>query len=325
MMASFWTPSISGALIVLFCATAGASAFGYDDVISFYRSRSQAADASSFSSLAHNHIHHRSSSVNLVASLLHTTPRTTRTSLYAKKSKKTTSKKKKSGGGGFGAANSSASTSSTVTTISADKDSLEKQWDSFASTTNLEIRPVLDEDDPNYRKFEVTDVFVRVGSSTTTVDASSGANACRDDTVTNDKAATGWYRVGKVVAADDIAMEASLSLQRGLILWTAAHMWPELVAKGGKKGAQLLELGYMRATMYMASDSDPPLDDEEADELKIVTRASSDLVKGISPKDIGFRPDFNPPGFTYKRREKAAMKKKKSNMEEILEVGVGDQ
>ena len=44
---------------------------------------------------------------------------------------------------------------------------------------------MLDEEDPNYRKFEVADVFVRVGSGTasTTIDA-------------NDKPATGWYRVG---------------------------------------------------------------------------------------------------------------------------------
>ena len=309
-MTMVWTSPILSALILLSSVNAGASAFGPVDVTSFYRSGPHAADAhaSQSSSLAHNHLNHRSSSVNLV-SLLHASPRTTRTSLHAKKSKRTT--QKKSGGGGFGAAKSSASTSSAITTISADKDILEKQWDHFASITDLEIRPVLDEDDPNYRPFEVADVFVRVGSGTT-IDA-------------NNKPATGWYRVGKVVAADDISMEASLSLQRGLIFWTAAHMWPELVAKGGKKGAQLLELGFMGATMYMASDSDPPLDGEEADELQIVTRAPSDSIIGISPKDIGFRPDFNPPGFTYKRREKAAMKKKKSNMEEILEVGVEDQ
>ena len=307
-MTTFWTSPILGALILFSSATTGASAFGHVDVTSFYRSGSHAADAHASQSVL---LDHQLSSVYLV-SLLKTAPRTTRTSLRAKKSKKTT--QKKSGGGGFGAAKSVPSTSATITTISADKDSLEKQWDCFASITDLEIRPVLDEEDPNYRKFEVADVFVRVGSGT----ASTAIDA-------NVKPATGWYRVGKVVAADGIAMEASLSLHRGLIFWTAAHMWPELVAKGGKKGAQLLELGFMGATMNMASDSDPPLDDDEADDLQIVTRASSDLVKGISPKDIGFRPDFNPPGFTYKRREKAAMKKKKSNMEEILEVGVGDQ
>lgn len=283
---------------MLFSATAGASAFGYNDVTSIYRS-------------GHFYLHRRPSSVSVdlpVVSLLDAAPRTTRTLLQAKKSKKTTTKKK-SGSGGFGAAKSLTSTLSRTTTIGADKDTLEKQWDCFASITDLEIRPVLDEDDPNYRDFLVTDVFVRVNGSGTA-----------------DKPATGWYRVGKVVAADDISMEASLSLQRGLIFWTAAHMWPELVAKGGgRKGAQLLELGYSGATMNMADSGDPPLDDDEAGDLQIVTRASSDLVKGISSKDIGFRPDFNPPGFTYKRREKAAMKKKKSNMEEILEVGVGDE
>ena len=106
-----------------------------------------------------------------LVSMLKTAPRTTRTSLRAKKSKKTT--QKKSGGGGFGAAKSVPSASSTITTISPDKDSLEKQWDCFASITDLEIRPVLDEEDPNYRKFEVADVFVRVGSGTAsaTIDA----------------------------------------------------------------------------------------------------------------------------------------------------------
>ena len=233
------------------------------------------------------------------------------TSLHAKKKP---AKKKNNGGGGFGAAKSSSSVSTGssrgVATISADKDALEKQWDCFASITDLEIRPVLDESDPNYRKFEVADVFVRVGSGGGGGDKSSASPAI-----------TGWYRVGKVVAADDIAIEASLSLHRGLIFWTAAHMWPELVAKGGKKGAQLLELGHATATMYMASDSDPPLEDEEGEEVKISERASSNLVEGVSSKDIGFRPDYNPPGFAYKRREKAAMKKKKSNMEEIMAVG----
>jgi len=239
---------------------------------------------------------------------------TTSTSLHAKKSAKKSAKKKAAGGGGFGTAKSSSSSSSatSVTTISADKDALEKQWDCFASITDLEIRPVLDEEDPNYRKFEVADVFVRVGPG------GDGSSAGSDQ---GSAPATGWYRVGKVVAADDIVIEASLSLQRGLIFWTAAHMWPELVAKGGKKGAQLLELGHTGATMYMASDSDPPLDEEESEEVQIVQRASSDLIQGVSPKNIGYRPDFNPPGFTYKRREKSAMKKKKSNMEEILAVG----
>ena len=227
--------------------------------------------------------------------------------------KKKPAKKKNNGGGGFGAAKSSSSVSTGssrgVATISADKDALEKQWDCFASITDLEIRPVLDESDPNYRKFEVADVFVRVGPGGGGGDKSSTSPV------------TGWYRVGKVVAADDIAIEASLSLHRGLIFWTAAHMWPELVAKGGKKGAQLFELGHAAATMYMASDSDPPLDDEEGEEVQISERASSNLVEGVSSKDIGFRPDHNPPGFTYKRREKAAMKKKKSNMEEIMAVG----
>ena len=42
---------------------------------------------------------------------------------------------------------------------------------------------------------------------------------------------------------------------------------------------------------------------------------------GGSLGDVGFRTYFNPPGFTYKRREKAAMKRRKGAMEEIVEAG----
>jgi hypothetical protein len=281
------------ALIAVCCVTSGTSAFGQHKNVALH-------------SLAYKHIRNQIHPPSVP--LLHVTATT---SLHAKKSKK--GRGGKGGGGGFGSNTSTVSKSSTITTISADKDSLEKQWDCFASITDLEIRPVLDEDDPSYRKFEVADVFVRVGSGTTSSVHGDDVDA---------KPATGWYRVGKIVAADDIEMDAALSLQRGLVFWTAAHMWPELVAKGGKKGAQLLELGHTGATLYMASSSDATLDQEEAEEVKIVQRTPSESLKGISPKNIGFRPDFNPPGFTYKRREKAAMKKKKSNMEEIMETGV---
>ena len=153
------------------------------------------------------------------------------------------------------------------------------------------------------RYFVVTDVFVRVGPS--------------DDDNGSDKAVTGWYRTGKAVAAgDDADIFAALTLQKGLIFWTAVHMWPQLAAKG-KAAAKQLQLGFMPPSMYMADETDAALDEEEGKEVLIPQRAD---VKGVCVKDIGFRPDFNPPGFTYKRREAAAMKKKKSALEEIEEA-----
>ena len=93
-------------------------------------------------------------------------------------------------------------------------------------------------------------------------------------------------------------------------------MWPQLAAKG-TAAAQQLQLGFCPPSMSMADETDGALDEEEAEEVQISERAS---LKEVSTKDVGFRPDFNPPGFTYKRREKAAMKKKKSAMEEIAEA-----
>jgi hypothetical protein len=63
--------------------------------------------------------------------------------------------------------------------------------------------------------------------------------------------------------------------------------------------------------------TDGALDEEEAEDVTISQRVP---VRGVSAKDVGFRPDFNPPGFTYKRREKAAMKEKKSALEEIADA-----
>ena len=90
----------------------------------------------------------------------------------------------------------------------------------------------------------------------------------------------------------------------------------ELVVAGGKSGAASLELGYTPATLNMGSDVDGPLDDEEGSEIIISTRSLT--LKGTESKTFGFRPDWNPPGFTYKRREKAAMKKKASKIDEML-------
>ena len=120
--------------------------------------------------------------------------------LYAKKPKK-----KKGGGGGFG---SKPTTKASYASVSADKNSLESQWDNFASITDLEITPQNDPDDDDYEHFIVADVFVRVGPS------ENG----------DDKTETGWYRTGKVVASgDDAEIHAALTLQKGLILWTSVR------------------------------------------------------------------------------------------------------
>lgn len=220
--------------------------------------------------------------------------------LHAKKQKKAAPRNSGSGGGGGFGVKKPASKGS-VSTVSADKNSLEKQWDTFTEITDLEIAPKGNPDDEDYKHFICADVFVRVGS-----DGKDGGS----------ETGTGWYRTGKVVAADKTDLNASLTLQKGLIFWTAVHMWPVLAAKG-KAAAKLLQLGYMPPTMYMSDETDGALDEEEA---KDVTPSQRVSVSGVSIKDVGFRPDFNPKGFTYKRREKAAMKKRKSAMEEIAEA-----
>ncbi len=225
----------------------------------------------------------------------HSSPRSITTTLHAA-AKKKQKKKATNSGGGFGAGSSNIK--SPVTPAAADIQSLEKQWDNFASITDLEIFPPGNPDDDDYRHFIVADVFVRVGP----VDEDS-------------KPGTGWFRTGKLVAADDIDINVAFALQRGLILWTAAAMWPQLSAKG-QSAAKLMQVGYMPPTMNMADETEPPLD--EAEDVQILQRVP---IKGdVSLKNIGFRPDFNPKGFTYKRRERASMKKKKSSMDEIMEV-----
>lgn len=219
--------------------------------------------------------------------------------LYAKKQNKAT-KSKNGGGGGFGA--SKPATTAAASAVSADVNSLESQWDNFASITNLEIQPLGNPDDDDYGHFIVTDVFVRVGSDN------------EDDLKPGTE--TGWYRTGKVVASGETDIHAALTLQKGLILWTAVHMWPQLAAKG-KAAARFLQLGYMPPSMNMASESDPALDEDEALDVLVLQKVQ---INGVPSKDIGFRPDFNPPGFSYKRREKAAMKKKRSALDEIVDA-----
>jgi len=214
--------------------------------------------------------------------------------LYANKQ----SKKKANGtSGGFGAKSTTASTPLSVGPLAADKISLEKQWDVFASVTELEIQPLGNPDDEEYVDFEVVDVFVR----------------CRK---TESCGGTKWFRIGKICTTDGTSTEAALTLQKGLIFWTAVHMRREFMALG-KSAAMALELGFTRpAIVYMGSDADGPLDDEEETSVIISEKVA---LQNIKAKSFGFRPDWNPPGFTYKRREKDAMKKKRSALEEILE------
>ena len=231
----------------------------------------------------------------------------TATHLHAKKATKTSSP-----GGGFGSSTKSAGAAKT--TVAADKYALETQWDTFASITNLDITPQGNPDDEDYKHFIVADVFVRVGPCS----SSSNGDVGIDDTSSSGGSggSTGWYRTGKVVSSGETTIQQSLALQRSLILWTAVHMWPQLAAKGNE-GAKRLEVGFHRPTLTMAEATDAALDDDEAEDVIIPERVP---VRDVSIKDVGFRPDFNPPGFTYKRRERAAMKKKKSALEEIAEA-----
>lgn len=207
-------------------------------------------------------------------------------------------KKKSNGGGGFGGLKKSLSI--VTTPAAADLQSLEKQWDNFVSITDLEIFPPGNPDDEDYRHFIVADVFVRIGPE-------------NEDS----KLSTGWFRTGKLVAADDVDMISAFALQRGLILWTAATMWPQLSAKG-QQAAKQMQLGFMPPSLNMADETETPLDEEEAEDMQILPQRLA--IRGdVSLKNIGFRPDFNPKGFTYKRRERASMKKKKSDMDEIME------
>ena len=228
--------------------------------------------------------------------------------LFASKKKKKGGKKpsQKSTFGGFGggtATKDSSDSSSIIKPVKADKDSLEAQWDSFAAVTDLEIKPLGNPEDEDYEHFEVVDVFVKSGGDG---DSSSG-----------------WFRIGKVCASQDATIEVSLTLQKGLIFWTAVHMRRELMALG-KASATSLELGYISpAIIYMGTETDGPMEQDEAEAyLKVFDRkASPEELMAIKTHDsIGFRPDWNPPGFTYKRRENAARKeKKKAPLQEALD------
>ena len=198
-------------------------------------------------------------------------------------------KKPASSGGGFGLKKAGPPPE---TKVGADKICFERQWDRFVAITDLEIMPQSDESD-----FEVLDVFVRAGSS-------AGAR---------------WFRVGKVTAEAGRA-QAALKLQRGLIYWAAVQMYPAL-AVNGMKGAASLELGWTSPSLVMAAEEDGPLEvEEEGMDIKLAATDAS--VKDVAIPAIGFRPDFNPRGFAYKRRERAGAdnEKKKRREREAAEA-----
>jgi len=282
-------------------------------------------------------IHHKDQHISMNVS----PTATTTTALFAAKKNK---KQNKSSGGGFGSGTTTTTSSSSSTTYGdkttggtigastssnaadrvskliakADKTSLEKQWDIFTSMTDLEIKPLGSSEEESYQHFEVVDVFVRSGST---------------GTATTSTGSTGWFRIGKVCATGPeyggtTSMEAALSLQKGLILWTSVHMRRELLAGGGgggKKGSRpSLEVGYISPPIvYMGTETDSSIDPEEAQYVTLVdVKVPVEELGQVPPNTYGFRPDWNPPGFTYKRREKDAMKKKKNKrktLEDILD------
>merc|ERR1712130_638891 len=71
-------------------------------------------------------------------------------------------------------------------------------------------------------------------------------------------------------------------------------------------------------SMTMADESDGALDEEEAEDIMVSPKAP--ISSDVSLSLCGFRPDFNPAGFTYKRRESAALKKKTDRLAEMKEA-----
>lgn len=239
--------------------------------------------------------HRSNTNTNSNSPLARTTTRTTTPLLFASKKKK--SKSKPSGmGGGFGGKTATVDTTTAATArpkpVRADKTALETQWDLFAAITDLEIRPPEDDD---CEHFEVVDVFVGGNTNTNTND---------DDGAHNNNY---YYRIGKVCVSESTPIRAGLGLQKGLILWTAVHMRKELLARG-KAGARALQVKYTpSASIATGSETDGPLEIEDLDLLETVEKPTPDELSQTVPKSFGFRPDWNPPGFTYKRREKAAL------------------
>jgi len=194
--------------------------------------------------------------------------------------------KKKVVGGGFGLKKAGPPPE---TRVGADKTCLERQWDRFVAITDLEISPSQTDD------FDVVDVFVRTGGS----EGSEGGR---------------WFRVGKVTGEAGQA-QAALKLQRGLIYWTAVQMHPAL-AVGGMQGAASLELGWTPPSLTGAAEGDGPVEAAGEGGIAIQLAAMEVSVKEVGIPTVGFRPDFSPRVFAYKRRERAGADKEKNKRRE---------
>ena len=203
-------------------------------------------------------------------------------SLAAKKKKKPAKGKSggvKSGMGmGFGASSAGSKSDSPLASgsgaggNSASKSSLESQWESYILITMMEMEPLKDTGDAKYRHFELADVFVQ-----------------GED--------TGWFRIGKICAADHIPITTSLTLHQDIILWTAERMYEHL-----KAAKDTLEVGYISPSKnYQAFETDGPVDSEDA--AKIMKVMAEDELADANTKKIkqkiGFRPDFCPLGFKF--------------------------
>ena len=202
-------------------------------------------------------------------------------SLAAKKKKKPSNGKSGGvkSGMGFGASSAGSKSDSPLASgsgadgnISASKSSLESQWESYILITMMEMEPLKDTGDAKYRHFELADTFVQ-----------------GED--------TGWFRVGKICAADHIPITTSLTLHQDIILWTAERMYEHL-----KAAKDTLEVGYISPSKnYQAFETDGPVDSEDAAKIMKVM-AEDELADANTKKGkqkIGFRPDFCPLGFKF--------------------------
>ena len=204
-------------------------------------------------------------------------------SLDAKKKKKASNVKSGGvkSGMGFGASSAGSKSDSPLASgnrggenMSASKSTLESQWESYILITMMEMEPLKDTGDAKYRHFELADIFVQ-----------------GED--------TGWFRVGKLCAADHIPITTSLTLHQDIILWTAERMYEHLKAAKGT-----LEVGYISPSKnYQASETDGPVDSVGAAKImKVMAEdelADANTCTKKGKQKIGFRPDFCPLGFKF--------------------------
>ena len=101
--------------------------------------------------------------------------------------------------------------------------------------------------------------------------------------------------------------------------WTWKHAYELKMTDPRLDGGKHFHIGNARhsylASLYMAVREDGPEEEEEDDDANPKLAGKSATARDTPPKMVGFRPDFNPDGFTYKRRETAALKKPSSRLE----------